>query len=81
MKRREDAILAGVAGGVYAANHQPVAGEKLVGGARLGTVMVGPIDEWRYSAVIGFSNPDCVNEITITQVFLTARGIGYRFAD
>jgi hypothetical protein len=52
---------------VYAADHQPVRGDKLVGGARLGTMMIGP-NELEYSPMVGFQNPDCVKEITITQV-------------
>ena len=70
-------LATGLAGGVYAVSlHQPVKGEKLIGLAPLGTFEI-PIGPWtrttQRSSDFRFTNPDCVGEITITQVSIIRR--------
>jgi len=60
-------LLAALAGGAYVdSDHQPVKGNKLIGVGQLGTHEGIPyIEMWTH---FGFTNPDCVEEITITKV-------------
>jgi hypothetical protein len=60
-------LLAGLGGVVYAATDESVHGDKLVGLAPLGSI-TQPDGIIRQYGVFYFTNPDCVNKITITQV-------------
>ena len=70
------AILgAGFAGGVYAVDHQPVQGEKLVGVGNVGTLSL-PTQKLIGNSSFTFTNTDCVNEITITKVSIIKQPFG-----
>ncbi|MFC1907199.1 hypothetical protein ACFLW8_03840 [Chloroflexota bacterium] len=56
-------LLSGVIGGVYAANHQPVDGEKLIGTGQLGVK-----SQMEFWSTFHFTNPNCEDEISVMQV-------------
>jgi len=64
-------LAAGLAGGAYAAIHEPVKGDKLIGFGSQGAVSPTLHD----SSVFFFTNPDCVNNIVIERVSIV-RGNG-----
>jgi hypothetical protein len=62
-------FLAHFAGGVFAVDdHQTVAGQKLVGVEEFGTLVFTETHEMNLFGAFFFTNPDCEEEITITQV-------------
>ncbi|MFC2068671.1 hypothetical protein ACFLTP_06645 [Chloroflexota bacterium] len=69
-------LMAGIGGVVYAVGgHEPVTGQKLVGVGPMGTVEIGPGPITR-QASFQFTNPDCIEDITITKVSVMENGNG-----
>ena len=60
---------AGFAGRVYAVDdHQPVAGQKLIGMVEFGTFEFTETEHLNVMSSFVFTNPNCTEDITITQV-------------